>query len=213
MRYYLAITRRHKTIVVLISACILLWNTLTWMENGLRPTAFAIAEAKTNRIAATVISRTVSNILEKEKTNLIYTTIDENGKITLIQPDTRRFNILAAHITDQLETEIESLHNIPINIPIGQLLGMTLFANSGPYIPIVIKPTGKIFVSAQDSFQHVGINQTKHRMYLDVRVDICIVIPLSEKTTTVQTTVPLAEYIIVGDTPQTYVEIPQNILK
>ncbi|MBQ8682164.1 MAG: sporulation protein YunB [Selenomonadales bacterium] len=215
MKYYIAVSRKNKIIAILLTISILFGSILLWIENGLRPALFTLAEAKINRIAATTISRTVGNIIEEkgENTLLVHTTVDDRGKVVLIQPDTIRFNALTAEITNRIETELDSLQNIPITIPLGQIFGTSLFANCGPEIPIYMKPTGKVNISTQDSFEHVGINQTKHRMYLDIRIDIRMVIPLTEETATVRTAIPLAEYVVVGDVPETYVEIPNNILK
>lgn len=215
MKYYLAISRKNKIIFTLLVAAALLWSIFLWIDNGLKPTLFTIAENKINRQATTIISRTVNNIIEEqgEETLRIHTVLDERGKVILVQPDTTKYNAIAANITNNIETELDTLAGIPINIPLGQLSGIALLANHGPQIPIYMKPTGKVSVQTQDRFEQVGINQTKHRMYLDITIDIRIIVPFTEETTTVQTTIPLTEYVVVGDVPQTYVELPNNILK
>ncbi len=215
MKYHLAISRKNKIILTILTIATLLWNIFLWIDSELKPTLFTIAENKINRKATTIISRTVSNIIEEqgEESLYIHTVLDERGKVILVQPDTTKYNAITANITNHIETELDALADLPINIPLGQLSGITLLANHGPQIPIYMKPTGKVSVQTQDQFEHVGINQTKHRMYLNITIDIRIIIPFTEETTTVQTTIPLTEYVVVGDVPQTYVELPNNILK
>ncbi|MBP3401156.1 MAG: sporulation protein YunB [Selenomonadales bacterium] len=215
MKYHLAIATPNKRILTIFIVITLLCNTFLWIDNELRPTLYIIAENKINRHATTIISRTVENIIKEQGQEAlrVHTILDERGKVILVQPDTTQYNAITAAITNNIETELSALADIPINIPLGQLSKISFLAGRGPEIPIYMKPTGKIIVRPQNQFEHIGINQTKHSMYIDIMIDIRIIIPFTEETTTVQTTIPLTEYIVVGDVPQTYVEIPHNILK
>lgn len=214
MRYYLTVSYKSRFILILIGSILLLGSTLLWIENEIRPAMFTLAEAQINRIAARTISRVITQAMQDEnETTLIRTSVNEQGKVILIQPDTMRFNTITARITRDLEEELERLQDIPILVPLGQIWGNSLIANYGPQIPIYMKPTGMLQITTQDRFEQVGINQTKHRMYLDVEIVIRIAVPMADKNTTVKTALPLAEYVIIGDVPTTYVELPQNFLK
>ena len=215
MKYHLAIATPNKRILTIFIVITLLCSTFLWIDNELRPTLYIIAENKINRHATTIISRTVENIIKEQGQEAlrVHTILDERGKVILVQPDTTQYNAITAAITNNIETELSALADIPINIPLGQLSKISFLAGRGPEIPIYMKPTGKIIVRPQNQFEHIGINQTKHSMYIDIMIEIRIIIPFTEETTTVQTTIPLTEYIVVGDVPQTYVEIPHNILK
>ena len=215
MKYHLAISPPNKTISAIFITLVILCAAFLWIDNELKPTLYTIAENNINRKATTIISKTVSNLIEEKETESmrIHTVLDEHGKVILIQPDTTQYNAITAKLTNNIEEQLSQLADIPINIPLGQLSGISILANHGPQIPIYMKPTGKVSVESQNRFEHIGINQTKHSMYLNIMIDIRIIIPFTEKTTTVQTTIPLTEYIVIGDVPQTYVEIPHNILK
>ena len=52
-----------------------------------------------------------------------------------------------------------------------------------------------------------GINQTKHEMKLDVVVDIDVVLPWRTVSTQVVTEILIAETVIVGEVPQTYLDL------
>lgn len=215
MKYYLILPPRSQTLLILIGIILITITAISWIEVELRPAVHTIAEARINHLATTTISQVVAQVMEEEtmQAPLIHTTKNEQGKIILVQPDTIRFNLITARITEKIQTQLEQMQNIPITMPLGQIWGNTIIANYGPQIPIYMKPVGKILVQTQDRFEHVGINQTKHRMYLEVAVTIQIAVPLSRTTTTVQTAIPLTEYVIVGDVPNTYIELPQNFLK
>lgn len=215
MKYYLVISTRTKNLLILLGIILITITTVSWIETQLRPAIHTIAESRINHLATTTISQVVARVMAEETTQapLIHTTKNEQGKIILVQPDTIRFNAITAHITEEIQNQLEHMKDTPITMPLGQIWGNTIIANYGPPIPIYMKPVGKILVQPQDRFEHVGINQTKHRMYLDVTVTIQIAVPLSQTTTTIQTAIPLTEYVIVGDVPSTYIELPQNFLK
>ena len=49
-----------------------------------------------------------------------------------------------------------------------------------------------------------GINQSRHVITLKASVDIDIMIPLSTVSTTVETDILIAETVIIGRVPETY---------
>lgn len=214
MKYYLTVSSKMRMIVKIMGMVFCFAIALLWIENEIRPAIFTLAEAKINRMAVHTVSHVAEKVMREEgQMMLIHTEMNEQGKIVLVQPDIVRFNTITARITQELEQELEGLQDIPIVVPLGQIWGNTLVANYGPQIPIYMKPTGMVSVETQDRFEQVGINQTKHRMYLDVTIIVRIAVPLAEQDAIVKTAIPLTEYVIVGDVPNTYVELPQNFLK
>ncbi|MEG1441994.1 MAG: sporulation protein YunB, partial [Oscillospiraceae bacterium] len=57
-----------------------------------------------------------------------------------------------------------------------------------------------------DDFESVGINQTRHRIMVVVKVPISIAAPLKKISSEVVSEVPIAETVIVGDVPNTYMD-------
>ena len=84
-------------------------------------------------------------------------------------------------------------------------LGMTLLAGSGPRIPISIVPVGSVQTDFETEFEACGINQTRHKVYLQLSASIRIVIPTGAKTTNVTANMLVTESIIVGKVPESFV--------
>ena len=61
-------------------------------------------------------------------------------------------------------------------------------------------------VSTRHEFISQGINQTLHTIYLDITVDIEVLLPLKNRVEKVDATIPIGQTLIVGSVPQTYVE-------
>ena len=81
----------------------------------------------------------------------------------------------------------------------------TLLAGSGPRIPISIVPVGSVQTDFETEFEACGINQTRHKVYLQLSASIRIVIPTGAKTTNVTANMLVAESIIVGKVPESFV--------
>ena len=52
----------------------------------------------------------------------------------------------------------------------------------------------------------MGINQTKHSIYLNVIADISIVMPSRTENFAVATEILVGEFVIVGNVPDTYLQ-------
>ncbi len=56
----------------------------------------------------------------------------------------------------------------------------------------------------RSEFQEAGINQTLHRIYLEVRCNVTILTPYNTMTETIVNQVLLMEGVIIGNIPDTY---------
>ena len=57
-------------------------------------------------------------------------------------------------------------------------------------------------------FESAGINQTRHKIYLSLHTVVRLVIPSSARQVTLNGQMLIAESIIVGDVPQSFVNVP-----
>lgn len=206
--------KRRRGIPALVLFMIMLGTIgtiLFWLtEIHLKPTILTIAEARATFIATQavnkVINEKVSHTIDPQI--LVHVKFDSNGKVVLIQPNTMEFNKLAADTTIKVQDALRSISEEKIYIPIGQVFGSQLLASYGPKITVTVLPIGTVQVTVVDKFEQAGINQTRHMIYLVATTQVRIVVPLVSKSVEVQTQVPVAEYVIVGEVPNTYVQFP-----
>ena len=92
-------------------------------------------------------------------------------------------------------------------VPLGELSGMTIFAGWGPPLPVRVMAAGAVRVEPKVAFVTAGINQVAHRIYLDVEVEMMVVAPFVHNPIVVRQPVILAEQILPGDVPSTYVHL------
>ena len=142
-----------------------------------------------------------------ESKDLLDVKLDNQGKIVFIQPNTMEFNRLSAEITIDVQKTLQDLSRENIEIPLGQITGSQILASIGPNINVAVIPVGVVKIKTINNFEQAGINQTKHMISLAAETEVKIVVPMISKSSVVNTQVPIAEYVIVGDVPNTYVHL------
>ena len=63
---------------------------------------------------------------------------------------------------------------------------------------------GTVETDLKSEFKEAGINQTLHRIYLEVRCNVNILTPYNTIKETIVNQVLLAEGVIIGNIPSTY---------
>ena len=86
----------------------------------------------------------------------------------------------------------------------GSFTGIKLFAGDGPKIKIKITPIGNVITDLKSEFIAQGINQTLHRIYLQVNCKVEIVTPFENIEKSISNQVLIMENVIVGKIPETY---------
>ena len=87
---------------------------------------------------------------------------------------------------------------------IGNLILPELFSGRGPGIPLMVLSISTSDASFRNAFTSAGINQTRHRIILDVDVHVSILLPGLTTYTKVSNEISVAETVIVGGVPDTY---------
>lgn len=129
-----------------------------------------------------------------------------SGEVTAISANMARINALSAEILDKVVGVTEN-HSLTVEIPIGNLTGVSLLMGRGPKVPVQIIVLTSSRVEFNNSIVTAGINQTKHQINLEVIVDIDILIPWATESAQVLTEVLIADTIVVGKVPETYLNM------
>ncbi len=79
-----------------------------------------------------------------------------------------------------------------------------MLAGRGPGIKIRISSIGDVETDLRSEFTAQGINQTLHRVYLQVKCNVNILTPFDNITRDITNQVLLMENVIVGNIPNTY---------
>ena len=193
--------RRALLLLLLLLALFLL------IDRNFRPLVFSLAEARSAAMASQVLSGALAEATQDGVTyeDLMNVKMDQNGQVALLSANTKAMNRQATRAGDAALRRLNNMSSERVTVPLGAVLGTTLFSGSGPGVPVSIVPIGSIFTDFATEFEACGINQTRHKVYLQVTANIRIVIPTGAKTTQVSANMLVAESIIVGRVPEGFV--------
>lgn len=129
---------------------------------------------------------------------------DTNNNIKMIKSNVITINEIISDIAIKIQEDIEKNSTSKINIRIGSLTGSKLLSGIGPSIPIKLSTSGSVTTKVRSEFESVGINQTIHRIYLDITCNVNILTPYNVIEDSISNEVVLIENVIVGVVPETY---------
>jgi sporulation protein YunB len=207
--------RRKITVFGIAFLNIIVIGIILFADLALRDAFFNIAEVRAIQLATETANKALQQEVSDENLqyqDFIFIHKDSEGHIVLMQANTVKVNKFASDTTLAVEKALEDLRWQSFGIPVGQVLGIPLFANLGPEIKYNIMPVGSVRVNVVDKFETAGINQTRHSIYLNFDTNVRIVIPSKGGEAVVGMQVPLVESIIVGSVPSTFVSVPGGIL-
>ena len=113
-------------------------------------------------------------------------------------------NRMKTEILELINQEILSMDTARLGIPIGSLIFPELFAGKGFCIPIHVLSIRNSDATFSSQFQQAGINQTLHRLIMELSVDVSILVLGQTESFSVSSQVVVAETIIVGEVPDTF---------
>ena len=137
---------------------------------------------------------------------IVYFEKDLDGRITALKTNMSEVNRLKTDILGLINDEILALDTSDIGIPLGSLFFPEFLSGRGPAIPVHILSIRNSDAVFQSKFTEAGINQTLHQLTMDVSVDVAILVLGGTEIFTVSSQVVVAETIIVGQVPDTFLQ-------
>lgn len=129
---------------------------------------------------------------------------DSQGRITALTSNMAEFNRLQAAITQDILARLGEMADTSLSIPVGTLTGTPLLAGRGPRFTVRMETVGSCSAHFENQFDQAGINQTTHRILLNVDVSVSILLPGFKTYTSFSHAFDLAETVIVGAVPDSY---------
>lgn len=207
MKYY---TRRKKhkyiPILIVIIVIVVLFNAvLAFYDRKILPDVRDIAETMVKAKAVDEISQTSMDILSDEfrYDQMINIEKDNEGNINLIQADTVKLNYISSQLSMKCNEKLKAFSEESIKVPLGWITNKSVFYNLGPKIPVKIEPVGNVVTTYESKFESAGINQTRHKIYINVNAALRMKLPVEDNEIQVSVQVPVSETIIVGKIPDT----------
>ena len=200
--------KRHwKLFFVLI--LILLIGAFVGLRTRLWPVVRSLARTQVTNTASDLINDAIlQQIMEGQiqYDRIVYFEKDLNGRITALKTNTAEVNRLKTETLNLINDEILAEDTEHLGVALGSLILPEFFSGRGPSIPVRIIAIRNSDANFQSEFTEAGINQTLQKLRMDVIVDVTILVLGQTETFTVSSQMVVAETIIVGDVPATYLQ-------
>ena len=205
-----------RTYVGLILFILMLFSVLTLMiaEKRLGPVLRTWAETRAMSLATRAINVAVEEMMAVNLSQAAMAELirDGEGRLQAIQYDMGEVNRVSSQATHKILQTLTNMGQEVFPIPAGQLTGLDFLASWGPGIPVRMIPIGGLTTTPVASFESAGINQTWHRVLLDVQVVMRIAVPLVAEEILVSTQVPILEEVFIGSVPTWYFAGQESLL-
>ena len=202
--------KRHRIGIKLIAFALLLIGVIILIDMRVRPIIEKTTIYQSKILATRIINDAVYNELSREDfsyNELVTVVYNDNNIITSIESNMMNINRLKAKITKSVNDRLEYLDAQDLSISLGTISGFSSLYNQGPLIPVTVRPEGYVETSLISAFESAGINQTLHRILMEINVDISAIIPGYTASATVETQFVVAETVIVGSVPDGYTHV------
>ncbi len=161
-----------------------------------------VAQSELESIAYDIVGRVAEEELSRSgRDEFIKIERDSDGKISAITTDMQKLNLLKLRIANRLSEEMFKRTEDVIKIPLGNLTGIDFLTGTGPDIKFRTMWVSSVDSDFSNSFEAVGINQTRHQVMLDFSINVGMMFIGREIGVDVGTSVCVAETIIVGEIP------------
>ena len=191
---------------LLIAAAVLITGTV-FFESRMTTLVKTLAISRAGNIATVVINKTVAGMLSENVeiyNDLVKIEYDSNGKISAVKTDSIHMNMIKTNVSVNIAKAVSEIQESKISIAAGTLTGSTLLTGKGPKINLGISLSCSCNIEVKNSFEYSGINQTLHKVILEINTTVYVITMGSTQSTSVVTNIPIAETIIIGEIPEIY---------
>lgn len=211
MNYYIKPkkTEFKPIILVIISILLVFILSIFLYDKKIYPAVLQVAESLIKADTIECISKTSMELFDEEFNydEMIIIDKDNEGNINMIRANTVKLNYLTSRLSIRCNEELQKMGEVGVEVPLGWMTDNSAFYEFGPDINVKVDPIGNMKVSYESKFESAGINQTRHKIYLNVEARVRMKIPLNSKEQVVTCQIPVAETIIVGKTPNTAIDL------
>lgn len=196
--------------VKLIALALILLGLFFLADLSFRPVVETVNAYECHEAVISIINDSVLAELEREDVDysaLVNLTTNSEGEVISLESNVMNINRLKTGIASRIEREIEKLSAVSIEIPIGTLVGIEFLHGRGFNVGMSVQPLGYATTSIISEFTEAGINQTLHRIIIQIDAEVDAIIPGYSTKVPVSTEIVAAETVIIGRVPEAYTHV------
>lgn len=197
--------RKIKNIMPVVSIFLVAIITCFSIWNFVNPIFEKLCQDKAKSLATMITNEETTKIIEKYNYDTFFTIQkDEKGSIQIINANVLRINQVTSDIAVAIQKALDNNEKNKIYIHSGAITGIRFLSGTGPRIPLKIASVGNIDTDLRSEFISQGVNQTLHRVYLNVKTNVSILSSFKTIESSIENQVLIAEHVIIGEIPSNY---------
>lgn len=181
-------------------------GVIAYIRGNVMPAILTMSEASVKVMAVNAINNAAHIVIDSEMSydDFVIIQKDTEGKIQFVQANTTKINRLTRDLANLCQSNIEKIEQQSVQIPLGAFTGSVVLSDFGPPVNIALLPIGSVQCDFTSFFEQVGINQTRHSIYVNIKTTISLVLPILSVPVNISTAILIFENIIVGEVPEFY---------
>ena len=184
--------------IIAIATCFSIWNFIN-------PIFENLCEDKAKSVATLITNEETTNIIKKYNYDSFFTIEkDKKENIQMINANVLKINQITSDIAISIQKRLDSEQKNDIYISSGAITGIKFLSGFGPRISLNISSSGNVDTNIKSEFISKGVNQTMHRVYLEIKINVNILTSFKTIQKTIVNQVLIVENIIVGEIPAAY---------
>lgn len=197
--------KKYKNVLYITIIFVIAIITASMTLKAINPIINTQCEVIAKSIATKISNEQATIVMSKYKyEDICSIEKDVNGNITLISANVIPVNEIISDVAVKIQEELNNTNNGKFYIRLGSFTGTKILSGRGPNIEVKMSTVGNVETDLRSEFISSGINQTLHKIYLQVDCNVIVLTPFNNIEQKISNQVLLAEAVIVGITPETY---------
>ncbi len=179
-----------------------------FLNGTVYPVVIEYANSKVSNMTTTAVNKAILSVLEGVcYTDLVSVKSDGEGNIQYIEANAVKINTIAQKTAKESKAELDKIGEEVLKIPLGSLTKSPLLMGWGPSISVKILTSGSVYCRFKSQFYGAGINQTLHKIYIEVCAGMDLILPASRRSINSTVEIFIAESVIAGKVPDAFLNI------
>ncbi len=188
----------YVLIILIALSCLAMYKSIV-------PIFETICIDEANAIATRITNDGSSKVMKEYTYNDMFTIEkDENGNIQMINANVFVINQIQSYLSSYIQNAMDNNSSSTVRLALGSFTGIKMLSGIGTDIKIKLSSAGRINTNLKSEFEAQGINQTIHRIYLQLECKVDVLTPFNTIEQNISNQVLLAENVILGQVPDTY---------
>lgn len=203
----MTLEQRNRFRLYAAAALVLLVGFVALVRIRFQPMADRLLQTQVDNQASTAINEAIQEQIETggiDYAQMVILEKDANGSVTAMHANMGSINDLRTRILSRIDEKLMDFSIEELGVPVGSVVLPELFSGRGPKLPARVIAVRTSDAAFRNEFLDAGINQTLHRIYFDINVTISLMTVDGSHEVSVDSSVLVAETVIVGQVPAAY---------